>query len=429
MLITSESPTQNPTLDPKTLTCDIAIVGGNLVGATLACALKQSGLKIVIIESQPKTVATSQKRAYALTLLSSRIFQGIGVWSKILPQVCTFRQIRLSDGTDPRVVHFYPTDLGLEDLGYVGEHGVILSALQEFLADCDHIQWLCPATVTHVDYQSKQAVITTEVAGVTNPMSIQTQLVVAADGAKSPLRTTAGINTRGWKYWQSCITTTFKAEKHNNIAFERFWSSGPMGLLPLPNQRYQVVLTAPHAQARAWQAISQKDFEALLEERTEGLLGRIQVDGERFVFPVQLMQSDHYTRHRLALVGDAAHCCHPVGGQGLNMGIRDIAALAEVLQKAHQQGEDIGEIEVLQRYQQWRRGENLAILGFTDFLDRVFSTQFLPVVIVRRWGLWVMERVPRMKVLALKLMTGLLGRTPELGREGERGGAGAGERI
>lgn len=416
MLITVESPTQNTESSAETVICDLAIVGGNLVGATLACALKDSGLKIVIIETQPQTVTVSQRRAYAITLLSSRIFEGMGVWSKMLPQVCTFRQIRLSDQTYPEVVEFYPSDLGLEDLGYVGEHGVLLSTLQAELSKCDQVQWFCPATVTGINYQTDNVQITAQVAGETTPVIIQSQLVVAADGAKSPLRTDAGIATRGWKYWQSCITTTFKAEKHDNIAFERFWTSGPMGLLPLPNQRYQVVLTAPHSQAKAWQEIPQKDFEALLEERTEGLLGRIQVDGERLVFPVQLMQSDHYTRHRLALVGDAAHCCHPVGGQGLNMGIRDVAALAEVLKTAHQQGEDIGEIATLKRYETWRRGENLAILGFTDFLDRVFSTPFLPIVILRRWGLWMMARVPGFKILALKLMTGLLGRTPELAR-------------
>nr|MBA3923084.1 FAD-dependent monooxygenase [Nostocaceae cyanobacterium] len=136
--------------------------------------------------------------------------------------------------------------------------------------------------------------------------------------------------------------------------------------------------------------------------------------GDRFVFPVQLMQSDRYVQSRLALIGDAAHCCHPVGGQGLNLGIRDAAALAQVLKTAHQQGEDIGDIQILLRYESWRKQENLTILGFTDLLDRIFSNTFLPIVVVRRIGLWVMQRVPLVKVFALKLMVGLKGRIPEL---------------
>ena len=137
--------------------------------------------------------------------------------------------------------------------------------------------------------------------------------------------------------------------------------------------------------------------------------------GDRNVFPVQLMQSDRYTKLRLALVGDAAHCCHPVGGQGLNLGIRDAAALAQVLQEAHSQGKDLGNIRVLRRYERWRKRENLAILGFTDFLDRLFSNNWLPVVATRRLGLWTL-RIPPLKVYALQLMTGLRGRAPRLAR-------------
>ncbi|NEO28775.1 MAG: FAD-dependent hydroxylase, partial [Kamptonema sp. SIO4C4] len=133
-------------------------------------------------------------------------------------------------------------------------------------------------------------------------------------------------------------------------------------------------------------------------------------------FPVQLMQSKQYTQSRLALVGDAAHCCHPVGGQGLNLGIRDASALAEVLQGAMQQGEDIGSLQVLQRYEQWRRGENWVILGFTDFLDRMFSNDWLPLMMSRRWGLWMLQNIQPVKQLALELMTGLKGRTPQLAK-------------
>ena len=145
-------------------------------------------------------------------------------------------------------------------------------------------------------------------------------------------------------------------------------------------------------------------------------MGKLELLGDHFVFQVQLMQSDRYVLPRLALIGDAAHNCHPVGGQGLNLGIRDAAALAQVLQEAHNAGEDIGNVQILKRYERWRKRENLAILGFTDLLDRVFSNQFLPLVIVRRIGLWMMQRVPMVKIFALKLMIGLKGRTPELAK-------------
>ncbi|NER50489.1 MAG: FAD-dependent hydroxylase [Symploca sp. SIO1A3] len=392
---------------------DLAIVGGSIVGATLACALKNSGLSVALIESQPQSVAVARRQAYALSILSGRIFAGIGVWDKILPQITDFRQICLSDADHNGIVQFQPTDLGTEALGYVGEHRPILSSLQEFLADCPHVSWLCPAEVVEVEYQASVAKIHLKVDGVET--QLRTRLVVAADGARSRLRHAVGIGTHGWKYWQSCVTVRIKPEKsHNNTAFERFWPSGPMGVLPLPDNRCQVVWTAPHAEAKALRDLDQKEFLKLLEHRTGGLLGHLELESDRLLFPVQLMQSDRYTKSRLALIGDAAHCCHPVGGQGLNMGIRDAAALAQVLQEAHQKGEDIGTMAVLKRYERWRKWENLVILAFTDTLDRMFSNNWLPVVGIRRLGLWMLRRIRPVKIYALQLMTGLRGLPPQV---------------
>ena len=408
---------------------DLVIVGGGIAGTALACALKNSGLKVALIESQPKSVVASRKLAYNLSLMSGRILDGIGVWQQILPKITTYRQISLSDGNYPHTVQFYPDDLAAtgkkptskEGLGYVGEHQVMLTAMQEFLADSSQLTWLCPAEVLQVNYQSDFVEVKLRrkdgdsVAGEKETLTVRTRLVVGADGARSPIREAAGIGTHGWKYWQSCVAMTIKTEKsHNNIAFERFWPSGPMGVLPLPGNRCQVVWTAPHAEAKVLQALDQDEFLAKLEYRTAGKLGKLELLSDRYVFPVQLMQSDRYIKHRLALIGDAAHCCHPVGGQGLNMGIRDVAAIAEVIKIAHQEGEDIGEIQVLKRYEGWRRKENLVILGVTDFLDRMFSGTLLPIVAFRRLGLWGMGIVPMFKSLSLRVMTGLFGRHPEL---------------
>src|ERR687885_50885 len=392
---------------------DLAIAGGGIVGATLACALKNSGLSVVLIEAQPPSVEAVRPQAYNLSLLSGRIFQAIGIWDKILPQMTTYQQIRLSDADHAGVVQFHLTDLGTDALGYIGEHRLLLNSLYEFFAECANISWLCPAEVVNVEYQASGVEIQVKVDGTQR--NVRSRLIVAADGARSRIRTAAGIGTKGWQYWQSCVTARIKTENpHNNTAFERFWPSGPMGVLPLSGNRCQVVWTAPHAEAQALKELDEKEFLALLEHRTGGLLGRLELDSDRLLFPVQLMQSDRYTQSRLALIGDAAHCCHPVGGQGMNLGIRDAAALAQVLHDAHQQGEDIGDIRILKRYERWRKTENLVILGFTDFLDRLFSNRWLPVVAVRRLGLWGLRTVQPLKVLALRLMTGLLGRHPQV---------------
>lgn len=391
---------------------DIAIVGAGIAGATLAASLKNTGLKVALIEAQSQEAAASKQQVYAITLLSSQIFKGIGVWEKIRAKITGFSEINLSD-TGKVGALFYPGDLKREEVGYAGEHSAILPVLQEFINSCSNVSWFCPVQVAGVSYSADFAEI--ELLENSQSKRIKTRLVVAADGARSPIREAAGIRTNGWKYWQSCITTRIKPEKpHNNIAYERFWPSGPFAILPLPNNRCNIVWTAPHAEAKAMMELSDEGFLAELKSRYGEQMGNIELEGERRIFNVQLMQSDCYVLPRLALIGDAAHCCHPVGGQGLNMGIRDAAALAEVLREAHQKGEDIGALKVLKKYEGWRKLENLVILGFTDLLDRMFSNKFMPLVLVRQFGLWVLRKVGPVKVLALRLMTGLLGRMPEV---------------
>ncbi len=392
---------------------DLAIVGGGIVGLTLACALKDSGLSVALIEAKPYSVAAAKGQAYAVHLLSARIFQGIGVWDKILPEIATFRHVRLCDSDHPGIVEFEPEDLGTDVLGYVAEHQALLLPLQEFLQECPLVSYLCPVEVVKTQYEPAGVEIELRVGGEFR--TIRTRLLVAADGSRSRIRSLSGINTRGWQYWQSCIVAFVKPEKpHNDTAYERFFTSGPFAILPLPGNRCRIVWTAPHEEAKALVALDDEQFLAELSRRYGDQMGRLELEGDRFVFPVQLMQSDRYILSRLALIGDAAHCCHPVGGQGLNMGIRDAAALAQVLQEAHNQGEDIGDLPVLKRYERWRKQENLTILGFTDLLDRMFSNNWLPVVVIRRLGLWMLQRVRPVKKYALQLMTGLRGHPPEV---------------
>lgn len=395
---------------------DVAIVGGGVVGATLACALKDSGLTVVLIEAEARSIATARGQAYNISPLSSRIFNGIDIWNQIRPQLETYMKIRLSDADCPNVVQFVPQDLGAQTLGYVAEHQVLIAALQESLRQSSHVTWLCPATVVKTDIQPDGA--TLEIVADGEAKQIWTRLVVAADGARSPLRQQAGIRTHGWQYWQSCVVATIKPEKsHNHTAYERFWSSGPFAILPLTGDRCRIVWTAPRAEAEAIVALDDDQFLKELTQRYGDHMGKLALEGDRYVFPVQLMHSTRYVLPRLALIGDAAHCCHPVGGQGINMGIRDAAALAQVLQTAHQQGEDIATLKVLKRYERWRKWENLIILGFTDILDRTFSNNVFPIVLVRRLGLWVLQTVLPVKSFALRLMTGLTGRVPKLAQK------------
>ncbi|BAZ51378.1 UbiH/UbiF/VisC/COQ6 family ubiquinone biosynthesis hydroxylase [Nostoc sp. NIES-4103] len=408
------SPQQTPQ-DLRGYEYDLVIVGGGIIGLTLASALKDSGLSILLIEAKVASAAVAKGQAYAIHMLSALIYQGIGVWDKILPQIAKYCRVRLSDADYPDVVEFQTADLGTPELGYVAEHQALLHPLQEFVQSCPNVTYLCPAEVVNTQYQQDIVAIDIKIAEQIH--TVRSKLVVAADGSRSPIRQAAGIKTHGWKYWQSCIVAFVKPEKpHNDTAYEKFWTSGPFAILPLPGNRCRIVWTAPHEEAKALCALDDEQFLAELTRRYGNQMGKLELLGDRFVFQVQLMQSDRYVLPRLALIGDAAHNCHPVGGQGLNLGIRDAAALAQVLQTAHKAGEDIGKIQILKRYERWRKNENLTILGFTDMLDRMFSNNLFPLVLVRRLGLWFLQRVPLLKVFMLKLMIGLKGRTPELAK-------------
>ncbi len=397
---------------------DVVIVGGGIVGATLACALADRSLRVVVVEAKPQESGLENCRAYALTLLSADIFTGLGLWTALRSQITGFTQIALSDGFYPQVVRFVPPDLKRSELGYVAEHRVILQVLYDRLRSSKNVTWLAPAQVLGVTYPASSIAQVKITIANQEILTIQTPLVVAADGANSPLRQAAGMETWGWKYWQSCIGFTVRGDRsHHNIAYEKFCSSGPFAILPLTDQRCQVVWTAPHQEAEALVKLSDDAFLEALTQRYGTQGGALHLETRPQIFPVRLMQGKSYVQSRLALVGDAAHCCHPVGGQGMNLGIRDAAALAEVILHAQQQDEDWGSLRVLQRYDRWRRWENWVILAFTDFLDRCFSNEFWPIVTLRRLGIWGLCHIQPMRYAALLLMTGQLGRKPKIAQK------------
>jgi 2-octaprenyl-6-methoxyphenol hydroxylase len=429
----------NHAVDDDTVDYDVAIVGGGVVGTLAACLLQDSGLKVALIESARGSVAADRGQAYSINQLSMQIFAGLGIWPAIRPQVEAYRQVRLSDADSPGIVRFSPADLGsdhlrsdrlgaeslgAESLGYVAEHRVLLAELQNRLKRNAAIDWLCPAkvisrSVTPADPTSGHPLLisTLNVELTDQVRPITAKLVIAADGARSPLRQAAGIKTIGWQYWQACVVALIKPEKfHDHIAYERFQTDGPFAILPLPDGICRIVWTAPKAEADRLVQLDRAAFLAALSQRYGDQMGKLELIGEPNVFPVQLSHSQHYVQPGLALIGDAAHCCHPVGGQGINLGIRDAAALAEVITTAHNNGEDFASLAVLQRYERWRQWENIVMLAFTDLLTRTFSHRIGPIVGVRRAGLWLMEDVQPLKSFALKLMLGLLGRVPEIAR-------------
>jgi len=402
-----------PTSPADPLNFDVAIAGGGIVGLTLAAALKDCGLSIAVIEALPLDSALNKPQAYALSLLSAQIWQGIGVWPALVSGVGKFKHIQLSDGHSPHIVPFSAQELGGNYLGYVGEHKILLGALQDFLEGAANLQWFRPAQVTAVTYDAQWAHISYQQEQKTH--NLRAKVVVGADGACSQIRSLAGIVSQGWSYAQACVAATIHHQAvTNETAFERFWTTGPMGVLPLPGQRCQVVWTLPQDQAQLLATCPYQDFLEQLQSHLGESFGAIELVTPRRLFPLRLMQAHHYVQPRLALIGDAAHGCHPVGGQGLNLGIRDAAALADVLLGAQQQAQDLGSLEVLHRYERWRYPENWVILAFTDFLNRFFSNHFGPWVFLRRLGLISLRQLLPLKILALQLMTGLLGKRPSL---------------
>lgn len=409
----SDSVEPDPDLLPKHLHYDLVIVGGGIVGLTLAAALKDSGLRIAILEAQANSLAAAKGQAYNVSPLSRCILQGVGAWDALQSHVQSYGEIALSDANSPAVVRFCPRDLGLDPLGYVAEHAVLITALLQVVENSPNLDWLCPAQLIQSDTQVNPVQLHVQLGGRMH--SLTTALLIGADGVKSPLREQAGMESVGWRYRQSCVVAFIQPSRsHQGIAYERFWPSGPFAILPLISGLCRIVWTAPQEEAQRLLALSEPEFMQQLQARYGSQMGELALVGQRFAFPVQLRQCQAYVQPRLALVGDAAHSCHPVGGQGLNLGIRDAAALAEVIQTAQAQGEDIGAVTVLKRYQSWRRTENGVILAMTDFLVRCFSNNYWGLVQLRRLGLRWVAYTPMLRTFVLRIMTGLTGRIPAI---------------
>ncbi len=409
---------------------DVLIVGGGMVGATLASALHSNlRLKVGIIEAKAELLEgelSADGRASAVALGSSQIWQKIGVWGGMLKRgVTPMNCIQVSDGNYKQKVSLHREDIDREALGYVVENQVTQSALWEFIKECPNIELICPAKIVDICRESNEY-MTVQVDSGNQITNLKTKLLVGADGGRSLVRNLAEISISEKHYDQTCIVVTVKTEfPHENIAYERFQPSGPFALLPLPSggthhaeNRFCIVWTATNSEVGELLGLDDEKFMQELRFRFGaellGKLGTISLESKtRASYNPRWMHSQTYIQPRLALIGDAAHTTHPVAGQGMNLGIRDAGAIAEIILTAFTLGEDIGSMAVLKRYQGWRRWDNWAVITVTDITNRLFSNQFWLFLLIRRIGLAIASFLPFKKIL-MYFMMGLVGRQPNL---------------
>ncbi len=402
---------------------DVAIVGGGPVGALTACCLADAGLSVAVIEAaDPADLARpgTDGRSIAVALSAQRVFAACGAWDLMRDEAEPIREIHVTDGASPLFLHYDHNALGDEPFGWIVENTTIRRALHQRLAQLPQARVLAPARVVAVDRGAARATLTLD-----DGRMLHAALVVAADGRPSPTRRAAGIQVQRFQYGQSGIVCTVAHEKpHHGVAHEHFLPSGPFAILPMRGtaehpHRSSIVWTERLHLAETIVRQNDADFLAELHTRFGDILGRIELDSPRHHYPLTLQIAERAIDHRLALVGDAAHGMHPVAGQGMNMGVRDAAALAEVVVAAHRLGGDPGGPDVLARYQRWRRFDNMLMLGLTDVMVRLFSNDIGPLKLARDLGLAAVQAMPGVKRFFMKHAMGVVGDLPRLMR-GER---------
>ena len=399
---------------------DILIIGGGMVGASLGIALGGSSLSVGVVESVPygdTRQPSYDDRTVALAYGSQRIFSALGIWESLQAAsgVTAIRRIHVSDRGHFGFTHLDARVAGVEALGYVVENRVLGAALNARLRATSEVELLQPATLKTADFAGDCASVEIDHAGSVRKLTAR--LVVAADGGNSAVRTESGIAVRRVDYRQTAVVTNVSAERpHQGTAYERFTSDGPLALLPMSENRCSVVWSLPPERAEEVLALPDAIFLDRLQDSFGMRLGRFIMAGVRRSYVLALTRVVEPVRPRLVLIGNAAHTLHPVAGQGFNLGLRDVAALAEVLAGARCRGEDLGSVGVLRAYADWRRRDNLAVSRFTDGLVRLFSNSFAPLMIARNLGLVAVDLIPGIKRGLVYRTMGLAGRLPRLAR-------------
>jgi 2-octaprenyl-6-methoxyphenol hydroxylase len=395
---------------------DVLILGGGLVGSTLAIALAQAGMSTIVVDPADPAVILStgfDGRASAVASASHRLLDVIGVGETLRGQGCAIRQIRVSDGLAPGKLDFIAGDSD-DPLGTMYENRLLRTTLFEAASAAERVD---------LRMQTRATQVTRDLDGVTAHLSdggiVTADLLVAAEGRNSPTREASGIKVARWKYDHAAIIGAFHHEHaHEDIAFEIFYPSGPFALLPLPDDgighRSAIVWTVAKDQASGMLKLGDRGFLAEAEKRMGGFLGALSAPSPRASYPLGFHHTTRVTDTRLALVGDAGHGIHPIAGQGLNLGFRDVATLVEVLVEGRRLGLEAGDAQLLARYEQWRSVDTFAVAFATDTLTRLFGLPGKTASAVRRFGISAVDAMSPLKDRFMAEARGESGQLPRL---------------
>ncbi len=395
---------------------ELLIAGGGLIGLLLGVAGAGAGLAVAIVDRQDPEAMLGEGfdgRSSAIAFGSRRVLDALGLWPEIAAAAEPILEIRVADDDSPLFLHYDHRELGTGNaLGYVVENRVLRRALSERARSLPSLSFRAPLAVGSVETSHFAAV-----AELSDGRRVRARLVAAADGQGSPLRRAAGIGTVEWRYRQTSIVTTVRHERpHGGVAVEHFLPAGPFAILPMTGNRSSIVWTERAELAARLVGLPDAAFAAELAARFGDFLGAVEPIGPRWTYPLGLMLAERYVARRLALVGEAAHLIHPIAGQGLNLGIRDVAALAELIIDTRRLGLDIGDDAVLDSYQRCRRFDVLLLAAVTDGLNRLFSNSIAPVRLARDLGFAVVHRLPPLKRLLMRDAMGIVGDLPRLVR-------------
>jgi 2-octaprenyl-6-methoxyphenol hydroxylase len=375
---------------------DVIILGGGLVGLTLAVALDRHGLSSLVVDpADPATTTTPafDGRATAVASASYRMLETIGVADRLEGEGCPIRTIRVSDGLEPGGIVFDAPD-GDDPLGIMFENRRLRQALRECAEAAERITLIMPARAAEVVRDSTSVRVALD-----DGRALTAPLLVAAEGRNSPTREAAAIPVARWSYDHAAIVTTVEHERHHeNVAYEIFYPTGPFAILPmLPGTRSAIVWSVPAADCAAWAELPDRAMAHEIEKRMGGFLGDVRLAGRRWTYPLGFHHAATITGRRFALAGDAAHGIHPIAGQGLNLGFRDAAALAEVLVEGARLGLDLGDAQLLSRYERWRSLDTFMVAAATDGLTRLYGVPGRTASAIRRFGMGLVQRVGPLK--------------------------------
>lgn len=397
---------------------DLLIVGGGMVGATIAAALGNTDLSIAVVEQRLPTGFDAQSehdlRVSALSVASEQILKTLNVWPGIeAKRLCPYRRMKVWEADATRAAtEFCSTDIGHAHLGHIVENRVVQLALLEQLRLLSNVDLICPAETEAIDYSPGCSVVR-----LADGRELIGKLLVAADGGMSRARSAAGIGVHSWDYDQhALVASVTTAYPQQDITWQQFTATGPLAFLPLSGQRASLVWYNTPSEVRRLMAETDESFMAQLVERFPAELGDIDTLLSRAFFPLRRQHAQQYVKEGVALAGDAAHMINPLAGQGVNIGLLDAAALAETLLSAWQAGEEIDSLAVLQRYEQQRRHHNLVMMQVMDSFYRVFSNEIGPLKLLRNIGLGAAERLGPVKNQVMRYAMGLEGRLPALAR-------------